>query len=234
MREKRGLVGFLDAVNGFFDLRGRGFYLGDFDNRGISQKRISEAANFGGHGGGEKERLPLGRKLGDDSADRLDKTHVKHAVGFVEDQNFDGGQVDVALFHEIHQSAGRGDDDVQAAMQGLDLVVLVDAAKDCGQAKMQGFSVGGKAFGDLGGKFARGAEDEAARALAGGAGGGCQAMEYRRGEGGGFAGAGLGAAENVLTGQHMGNGLGLDGRGGGVTLGANSLENRSGKMEIRE
>ena len=59
-------------------------------------------------------------------------------------------------------------------------------------------------------------------------------MENRGGEGGGFAGAGLGAAENVLTGQHMGNGLGLDGRGGGVTLGANSLENRSGKMEIRE
>jgi len=134
----------------------------------------------------------------------------------------------VALFHQVHQSAGGGDDDVQAAMKGLDLVVLVDAAEDCGNAKMQRFSVGGKALGDLYGQLARGAEHEAARAFVGGAGRGGEAMENGGGEGGGFAGAGLGTAENVAAGQDMRNRLDLNGRGDGVTLRADSLEDRSG------
>jgi hypothetical protein len=112
--------------------------------------------------------------------------------------------------------------------EGLDLVVLVDTAVDCGEAEMEGFSVGGKAFGDLCGEFSGGAEDEAARAFTGGAGGGGEAMENGGGEGGGFAGAGLGAAEDVFAGQDMGDGLGLDWGGGGVTLRSDCLEDRSG------
>ncbi len=134
----------------------------------------------------------------------------------------------MALFHEIHETAGGGDDDVEAVTEGMDLVVLVDAAVDCGEAEMQGFSIGGKAFGDLGGELARGAEDKTARAFAGGAGGGAEAMENGRGEGGGFSGAGLGAAENVFAGEDVGDRLRLDRGGDGVILRSESLEDRSG------
>ncbi len=85
VRQERGLVAFFDAVDGFFDLRCRGLYLGDFDDGGFVHQRVGEAADFGGHGGGEEESLSLGGELGDDTADRLDEAHVEHAVGFVED-----------------------------------------------------------------------------------------------------------------------------------------------------
>jgi len=89
--QQGGLVAFFDAVDGFFDLGSGCFHGGDFDDGGFVQQRIGESTNFGWHRGGEEESLPLGGELGDDVADGLDEAHVEHAVGFVENQSFDGG-----------------------------------------------------------------------------------------------------------------------------------------------
>jgi hypothetical protein len=84
VREEGGLVAFFYPVDGFFDLGGGGFNGGDFDDGGFVHQGVGEAADFGGHGGGEEERLAFGGELGDDAADGLDEAHVEHAVGFVE------------------------------------------------------------------------------------------------------------------------------------------------------
>jgi hypothetical protein len=52
------------------------------------------------------------------------------------------------------------------------------------------------------------------------AGIGLQAEDLKKGKGepGGLAGARLGGAEQIFAGENDGDGLGLDGGGGGVTL----------------
>ena len=49
------------------------------------------------------------------------EAHVEHPVGFVEREDFNRGQIDRASLHVIDQPARRGDDDVGALTQRLDL-----------------------------------------------------------------------------------------------------------------
>ena len=67
------------------------------------------------HGGGEHQRLPVRRQLGDDFADVVDETHVEHAVGFVEHEAFDAVEPKRIALHEIEQPARRGDENIDAA-----------------------------------------------------------------------------------------------------------------------
>ena len=59
--------------------------------------------------GGEQQRLPPRGHLGHDPPQIVDKAHVEHAIGLVEDQDLHVRQVDEALLHEVQQAAGRGD-----------------------------------------------------------------------------------------------------------------------------
>ena len=67
-------------------------------------------------------------------ADGVDEAHVEHLVGFVEDEDFDLGQRQRAALDEIEQAARRGDEDVDAAAQDLDLLAMRHAAEDDGDA----------------------------------------------------------------------------------------------------
>ena len=74
-------------------------------------------------------------------------------------------------------------------------------------------AVGLESVRDLGSEFARRLQDERARHARTRAAG-SQDVDHREGEAGSLAGAGLGAAEHVAPGQHVGYGLFLDrGRG---------------------
>ena len=88
----------------------------------------------------------------------------------------------------------------ELALVGLAAVdgELADAALEEGQL--------GDLLGDLDGKFARGAEDDDL----GGGEGGVNALDGGDGEGGGFAGAGLGLADDVRAGEEGRDGGGLD------------------------
>ena len=79
-------------------------------------------------GGGEEERLALGRRLVEQSPDLGEEAHVGHAVGLVDDDDVDAAEVDVALTDEVGQAAGAGDDDVDATAQRLALSAEADAA----------------------------------------------------------------------------------------------------------
>ena len=61
-----------------------------------------------------------------------------------------------------------------------------------------------------------------------------QAVQNGKGERGRLARAGLCAAEQVAAGKDVGNGLGLDGGGGGVAFAVNGAEEGLGEPKIFE
>ena len=123
--------------------------------RRIAEPFAGQLADLRRHGGGEHQRLPLARARADNPPQRHDEAHVEHLVGLVEDQNLDVPQIDVALLHQVFEPAGRGDEDVDAILQGPHLRPLPDAAVDDGIAERSEFAVGGEAGPDLGGQLAR-------------------------------------------------------------------------------
>ena len=127
------------------------------------------------------------------------------------------------LTHEVEQATGCGDDDVDPGAELRNLRNLADAAEDREVLEGQAASVDAEALEDLRRKLAGRGQDEGAgpvsvggvpRGPPGAAGGSGEAMEDRKREGGGLAGSGLCAAEDVLPGEDRRDGLDLDrGRG---------------------
>ena len=56
---------------------------------------------------------------GEHALDVGDEAHVEHAVGLVEHEDLDARKVDVALAVMVEQPAGRGDQDVDAALAAV-------------------------------------------------------------------------------------------------------------------
>ncbi len=123
----------------------------------------------------------------------------------------------------VEQPAGRGDQDVDAAVQLAVLLIEGDAADQKRHRQLVVLAVALEAFGDLGGQLARRLQDQRARHARFGAAAG-QDLDHRQGEGGGLAGAGLGDADDVAAHQHLGDALGLDRRRRGVAAVGHSLE----------
>jgi len=86
-------------------------------------------------------------------------------------------------------------------------------------------------LGYLNGQLARGRQDERSEAAAGS---GAQAVQDRQGEGGGLAGARLGAADQIAPGEHAGDGPFLDGRRRLVTLFAHGALDLVGQTQFGE
>ena len=183
------------------------------------------------HGGREEQRLA---REGDELADAFDvgdEAHVEHAVGFVDHQQFDAGQQQAAALVVVEQAAGRGDQDVDAAHQLGVLIVEGDAADDQGDVELLLGTVFDEALFHLGGEFAGRLEDQGAgharpRATL------FQHGEHGQDEGGGLAGPGLGNAEHVAPGEHVGNGLFLNGGRGRITSAGNGGEDFFGQAEL--
>ena len=68
--------------------------------------------------------------------------------------------------HEVEQAAGSGDDDVDAAADGVDLRALADAAEDRGATDAHRLAEGADVLIDLRGELARRRDDERARVTA--------------------------------------------------------------------
>ena len=142
----------------------------------------------------------------------MHKTHVEHAVGFVEDEDFHVGQIDTALAGEVEQTTRAGNEDVDATGHGLDLWVHADAAEDAGADEFQVTGVDLEALVHLGREFAGRGQDQyawLARAMTLGfvrVTVGEQPLQNREGEAAGFTGTCLSRNHQVATLQHGGNG----------------------------
>ena len=70
---------------------------GNLDRDGVCEEGIREGADLRRERGREHQGLALGGHELDHALDVVDKAHVEHAVGLVEHEKFDAGQVHVEL-----------------------------------------------------------------------------------------------------------------------------------------
>ena len=103
-----------DVVNLLFDPLDAGFLWRHVDVRRVGQKMSGKLNYIWRHRCREKQRLSLLWQLFDDSLEVGQEAHVEHPVGFVEDKHQKMIQVNVALIHQVEQSAGRCDKDVRS------------------------------------------------------------------------------------------------------------------------
>jgi hypothetical protein len=197
---------------------------------------LASSLDLVGEGRREQQGLALFRDQRDDFLDVADEAHVEHAVGFVEHQDLDAGQVHRLLADVVEQAAGRGDQDVDLAAQRGVLRVDVDAAEHHHRLDGDVLAVGAHRFLDLRREFARRHQDQATRPAGLGDGGlrGGQPMQDRQGEAGGLAGAGLRGGEQIAAFQHQRDGLRLDRRRRGVAGFGDGAQQRLGQAEIGE
>ena len=145
------------------DGRRGGRLRGDFDAFGAVQEFVGEALDFGGHGRGEEQRLP---REGEELADALDvgdEAHVEHAVGFVDHQDLDAVQQQLAALEMVEQAARRGDHHIGAAIELAVLIVIGHAADQQRHGQLVALAENLEMVGDLGGKLARGLQNQRAR-----------------------------------------------------------------------
>ncbi len=189
----------------------------DLDGLGGLLELVGQRFDFLRERGGKHEGLAFSRKRFDDAADLGEETHVQHAIGFVEDEEFDLREITVTLAHEVEEAARGGDDEVDGRAERLDLGTFSHAAEDRGHPEREILGVGPDVFLNLHHKLPRGRDDQGACAAAPRRVRRCgEHREDRQNKGGGLAGAGLGDADEVVTGEDLRDGLGLDGSGLGV------------------
>nr|GFC51041.1 hypothetical protein [Tanacetum cinerariifolium] len=194
------------------DARG-GLAHGEAHFVGLVQNLLRKVTDFAGHGGREQQRLPLFGQLAHDVQNIVREAHVHHLVGLVEHQVLQVLKLDVAELHVGDEAAGRGNNNVGPAGEGALLLLPVFAFAPAVNGNGRGFYKVAKArylLVYLGGQLAGGHQHE----RAGGAVLGVRNLvEQRHQVGGRFAGAGLGAGNEVFARQDFGNRLLLNGRG---------------------
>ena len=200
----------------------------------LVQVRLHEDADALVERGGEQHPLPLGRGLVEDAADHGQEAHVGHVVGLVDDGDRDGTQVDGALAHQIEESAGARDQHVDALGHGPDLGVLVDPTEDGEVAEPGDLGQRDEGLLELGGELAGGGEDQRAGAL------GCSGAavgepgHHGQQERERLPRPGAPAAEDVTSGQRVGQRGRLDRGGDGDAARFKGGDQGSGHAEARE
>ena len=174
---------------------------------GVGLHGRGQAAHLGGHGGRKQQGLArLGHPVGD-PAHVVHESHVEHAVGLVQDEEFDVVEDQFALLDQVDQAARRGDDEIDAAAQTGDLRARRHAADDDHGAGADVVAVGADVLVDLQGQFAGGRQDQDQGRVALGRGTRSDVVDDRQRERGRLAGAGLGAGDQVVAGADDGDGI---------------------------
>ncbi len=216
----------------------------DLNGLGPVQDLAGQRADLARHGRRKEERLPLFGKLLQDTADVGQKSHVEHVIRLVQHQNLEVRKGNGSPVDMVQQAAGTGDDDIDATAELLDLGVDIDAAVE-GDARKACFSSKHlKGLVNLFRQFACGGKDQGAGTVVMIAPGPLpavfcgffrriardQAVQYGKGKGGGFAGAGLGKTHKIAARHHFRDGLGLNRGRPGVACGRDAR--RDGRMQI--
>ena len=167
----------------------------------------------------------------------MDKAHVEHTVGFVEDQNLHVGKVDGFLVRQVEQAARAGDKHVEALRNGLNLRVHADASEDHRAFQRQVAGVQLEAIVYLGGELACRRQHQYARlartvaVLSVRMAAREKNFEYGEGKATGLAGSRLCSDHQVASLQHGGNGPLLHRCRLGVTGGLDGTGQSLGETE---
>ena len=188
--------------------------LADLDELRLAHDLERRPDDIVGHRRREEQRLARRRQRGDDAPHVGPEAHVHHAVGFVEHEQIDAGQVRVLLPHVVDQASRRGDDDVDAGAQRALLAAHFDAAVD-GRARHRRVVREAVDFVfDLDRELARRREHQhAALGRRGLRRRGQQPLQRREHEGAGLAAAGFGAGDEIVPGERERDHRALNRRG---------------------
>ena len=167
-----------------------------------------------GQRGREERRLPRVRRRLEDRVEIFREAHVEHFVGFVENQQPQGRQLQRAAANVIERAPGRGDDDAGAVLERSDLLLHRRAAVDGGHADAEPLRVLVNRFGHLHRELARRHEHEAAdvatrRRVSAVLG---ETLQHRQRERGGLAGARRRLREEIAFRDEQWNRFALNGR----------------------
>ena len=213
------------------DVLAGGGRAGRLDPHRVAQELLGQPGDFRRHGGREEQGLLLGRGQFEDALDVRDEAHVEHPVGLVDHHDLHPGEQQLAALHVVEQAAGGGDQHVDAPVELALLVAEGDAADEQGPGQLGALGVAFEGLGDLVGQFPGRFDHQGPRhARLGPALG--QLVHHGQGEGGGLAGARLGDAQHVLTGERDRDGLCLDGRGDGVAGVGDRLEGLGAQPQV--
>ena len=181
----------------------RGLVTHDVVDRRVPGELAYQGLDVRAHGRREQHHVPAIRSGADDTAHARQEPHVGHAVGLVDDDGLHGGEVEGTLFEHVLETARAGHDDVDAEVECLARDVVRRATVDRDHAPSIVVGQLRDLLLDLRGEFARGHEDQ--RHGLAGAGLGKSGHE-RQAEGEGLARARRGLADDVATGEGVGEG----------------------------
>ena len=192
-------------------------------------------------GRGEQHALTVRGDLCEEFLDGRQEAHVGHFIGFVQHRDAYGFKGEQLLVEQVLETARAGDDNLGASTQPVNLTALPYAAVNGDGAHAVHFGQRADDLIDLVDQFSRRSEDECARMRQHGflacvlvvavfqcmevadriiGFTGLGELRYQRdGEGESLAGTGLAAAENIASGEGVGQRVRLDGecRGFAVT-----------------
>ena len=144
----------------------------------------------------------------------MNEPHVEHPVGLVEHQILHRTEIDEPLADEVDEPARGGNQHVDAPLHRGGLRPLAHAAVDHRRRDARKPPVGQEALVNLAGEFPRGGEHQRPAAPSRGPlVVGPHPLDQREREGGRFAGARLGAADQVAAGEQGRHRPDLDRRG---------------------
>ena len=139
---------------------------GDLNALRVFQQRRGQLTNLIAEGGREQQALLVLGYQCKDFFHIVNESHVKHAVSFVQDQYLHSGQIQKALLLQVEQTARSGHQNVDAALDAIDLRVHAHTAKNDRGVEVEVLAVLAHRFFNLGREFAGRRQHQSANALA--------------------------------------------------------------------
>ncbi len=149
LRGQQGLVGGSDEEHVVFHRADARLARIDLVGDRVAQVAAHEFVDRPVEGGGEQHPLPARRDGVEDLGDGRHEAEVGHVVGLVQHDDLDPGEVGRALIHQVDQPARGGHDDVDAALERLELRAVRHPAGDQSEAQALGAGQRGQHVGDL-------------------------------------------------------------------------------------
>ena len=190
----------------------------------VSQQLLGDRQDLAFQGGGKQQGLTAGRRRRGDELDGIDKAHIQHAIGLVQHQHFQAGEIHAAPLHMIHQAPGGRHQQIQRLLQQTHLRRIRHAAHHAAVGDLAVAAELADIVVDLHGQFPGRGQYQHPRPVAAHRRRGGQALQGRQDEGGGLTRARLGRGHQIATRQDQGNGLALYGGGLAVTGGFDGLQ----------
>ena len=122
-------ITFLYEQHTLLDTVGRFHGWPDVNALVVGEDALGEFYNGIWHRRRKKKRLSFSRKFSDNFSNIVDKSHIQHSVGFVQDENFDLVQPNMALIHQVQEATRCGNQRIYATTHPRHLRTLAHAAE---------------------------------------------------------------------------------------------------------